>query len=153
MLINSQTASKTRIPGSKISRFQPYNLTAPFLLSQAFARSLSPAAQGRIINIVDWRWLRPGADHLPYAVSKSALAALTQALAIALSPRITVNALALGAILPPSDGGLKADILQSIPARRWATSQEVEDALTFLLEGPAYITGEIIYVDGGEHLL
>lgn len=129
------------------------NLTAPFLLSQAFAKTLGPDSLGRIINIVDWRWQRPGADHLPYAISKSGLAALTQTLAVALAPRITVNALALGAALPPSDGASTTGILQSVPAGRWAGLDEVGDALTFLLEGPAYITGEILYVDGGRHLI
>ena len=48
------------------------NLTAPFLLSQAFARSLEPEEQGRIVNLLDWRALRPGTDHLPYTISNSA---------------------------------------------------------------------------------
>ena len=97
--------------------------------------------------------MRPGADHLPYTVSKSALAALTQSLAIALAPRIVVNGLALGAILPPSDGNVASSILDQVPAGRWATLEEVGQALVFLLDGPAYVTGEIIHVDGGRHLL
>jgi NAD(P)-dependent dehydrogenase (short-subunit alcohol dehydrogenase family) len=127
------------------------NLTAPFLLSQAFARQAQPGA--RIVNILDWRALRPGADHLPYTISKSALAALTQSLAIALAPDITVNGLALGAILPPSDGNRNPDILKNVPLRRWANENEVEEALLFLLTCPPYITGEIIHVDGGRHLV
>jgi NAD(P)-dependent dehydrogenase (short-subunit alcohol dehydrogenase family) len=59
---------------------------------------------GRIVNMNDWRALRPGADHLPYTISKAALSALTRSLAQALAPNITVNELALGAILPPSAG-------------------------------------------------
>jgi NAD(P)-dependent dehydrogenase (short-subunit alcohol dehydrogenase family) len=59
--------------------------------------------EGRIINILDWRALRPAADHFPYTISKAALAAMTKSLAVALAPRITVNGLALGAILPPSE--------------------------------------------------
>jgi NAD(P)-dependent dehydrogenase (short-subunit alcohol dehydrogenase family) len=129
------------------------NLTAPFLLSQAFARRLPKEKNGRIVNLLDWRAFRPGPDHLPYTISKAALGALTQALAAALAPQITVNALALGAILPPSDGGGPKDILQSIPARRWASLQEVDEALIFLLAGPAYITGEILHVDGGRLLV
>ena len=128
------------------------NLTAPFLLSQAFARGLGSADSGRIVNILDWRALRPGADHLPYTISKSALAALTRSLAVALAPRITVNGLALGAVLPPSDGG-GADVLADVPARRWAELDEVGLALIFLLSGPAYVTGEILHVDGGRHLV
>jgi pteridine reductase len=108
---------------------------------------------GRIVNILDWRALRPGRDHLPYTISKSALAALTQSLAAALAPQITVNALALGAILPPSDGSDTTGLLQFVPVRRWASLDEVDEALLFLLEGPAYITGEILHVDGGRHLV
>jgi len=129
------------------------NLTAPFLLSQAFASGLGPAEQGRIVNILDWRALRPGADHLPYTISRAGLAALTQALAVALAPRVTVNGLALGAILPPWDNEATPGMLDSVPAGRWAELSEVEEALLFLLEGPAYITGEIIHVDGGRHLI
>jgi NAD(P)-dependent dehydrogenase (short-subunit alcohol dehydrogenase family) len=127
------------------------NLTAPFLLSQTFAKQTS---HGRIVNIVDWRALRPGADHFPYTVSKAALAAMTKSLAVALAPNITVNALALGAVLPPADGSSASDkIIEQVPAKRWSEAHEVQDALIFLLSGPAYITGEIIHVDGGRHLI
>lgn len=129
------------------------NLTAPFLLSQAFAASLANNRPGRIVNILDWRAFRPGRDHLPYTISKAALAALTSALALALAPQISVNGLAFGAILPPSDGSDTSKILEDIPAGRWAHLKEVDEALLFLLAGPAYITGEIIHVDGGRHLV
>lgn len=129
------------------------NLTAPFLLSQAFARTIRPGEKGRIVNILDWRALRPGPDHLPYTISKAALAALTRSLAQALAPRITVNGLALGAILPPSDGGAAERVVENIPARRWARLEEVEQAFSFFLTGPEYITGEIIHIDGGRHLV
>ena len=127
------------------------NLTAPFLLSHAFAKQASEGA--RIVNILDWRALRPGSDHFPYTISKAALAAMTKSLAIALSPKINVNGLALGAILPPSDGKAKADIIKTVPAGRWAEQNEIEQALLFLLTCPAYMTGEIIHLDGGRHLV
>jgi NAD(P)-dependent dehydrogenase (short-subunit alcohol dehydrogenase family) len=135
------------------NRTMMVNLTAPFLLGQAFARHLPAGATGRIVNLLDWRALRPGADHLPYTISKSALAALTRSLAVALAPNITVNGLALGAILPPSQGQAPANILKNVPAGRWAELHEVGEALVFLLDGPAYITGEILHVDGGRHLI
>lgn len=127
------------------------NLTAPFLLSQAFAKQALEEA--RIVNILDWRALRPGADHFPYTISKAALAALTRSLAVALAPRVVVNGLALGAILPPSDTKAKPDIIKNIPAGRWAEEHEIEQALLFTLTGPSYITGEIIHLDGGRHLV
>jgi len=127
------------------------NLTAPFLLSQAFAKQADDGA--RIVNILDWRALRPGSDHFPYTISKSALAGMTKSMAASLAPRIIVNGLALGAILPPSDGDTNPDILEHIPMKRWANKNEMEQAILFLLTCPEYITGEIIPLDGGRHLI
>jgi NAD(P)-dependent dehydrogenase (short-subunit alcohol dehydrogenase family) len=127
------------------------NLTAPFLLSQAFAKQAPAGA--RIVNILDWRALRPGADHFPYTISKAALAAMTKSLALAFAPGIIVNGLALGAILPPSDGNVNPDIIKNVPAQRWAKENEVEQALVLALTCPEYMTGEIIHLDGGRHLV
>jgi NAD(P)-dependent dehydrogenase (short-subunit alcohol dehydrogenase family) len=130
------------------------NLTAPFLLSQAFAKQIPDGSQGRIVNILDWRALRPGADHFPYNISKAALDAMTKSLAIAMAPNITVNGLALGAVLPPADSSSEsAAVIKNIPAHRWSEAKEVGEALIFLLAGPTYVTGEIIHVDGGRHLV
>jgi pteridine reductase len=78
---------------------------------------------------------------------------MTQSLAVTLAPKVTVNGLALGAILPPSDGKAKPDITKNIPSGRWAEELEVEQALLWALTCPAYITGEILHVDGGRHLV
>jgi NAD(P)-dependent dehydrogenase (short-subunit alcohol dehydrogenase family) len=128
------------------------NLTMPFLLSQSFASSLGEK-KARIVNILDWRALRPGYDHFPYTISKSALAALTQTLALSLAPNIQVNGIALGTILPPVDGTEEKGIISKVPAGRWADVTELADAYLFLLQGPEYITGEIIHLDGGRHLV
>ena len=77
----------------------------------------------------------------------------SKSLAVALAPQITVNGLALGAVLPPANTSASDEIIKNIPARRWSSVKEVEDALIFLLAGPEYITGEIIHVDGGRHLV
>jgi pteridine reductase len=129
------------------------NLTAPFLLSQAFIKNHSSGQTGRIINLLDWRALRPGKDHFGYTISKSGLAALTQAAALAGAPDISVNAIALGAILPPTGEAKNEAILRNVPAKRWADLSELESTVLFLLSGPAYITGEIIHLDGGRHLV
>ena len=129
------------------------NLTAPFLLSQAFIQAHKPGQAGRIINLLDWRALRPGRDHFAYTISKSALAALTQATALAGAPDVTVNAMALGAILPPVNEPPNDEVLRNVPAKRWAELSELENTFLFLLNGPAYITGEIIHLDGGRHLI
>jgi NAD(P)-dependent dehydrogenase (short-subunit alcohol dehydrogenase family) len=128
------------------------NLTSAFLLSQAMGNQTID--QGRIINILDWRALRPGKDHFPYTISKGALVTLTQASALALAPQITVNGIAFGAILPPSDNNNTSDsIIKSVPISRWAQAEEVVKTILFLLSGPDYITGEIIHLDGGRHLV
>lgn len=129
------------------------NLTAPFLLTQAFAKSLPSGSTGRVINLIDWRALKPGMDHFAYTVSKAALAALTQSYALALAPRINVNAVALGAILPPSGETPNPDLLTAVPLKRWATLEELEKTILFLLDGPKEITGTIIHLDGGRHLI
>jgi len=126
------------------------NLTSPFLISQAFARARS-GAPGVIVNLLDWRALLPAADHFPYAVSKAALASLTRGLALALAPSVRVNGLALGAILPATDGGSE-DPLSGVPLERWGTVEEAIEGLLFLLAGPKTMTGEILQLDGGRHL-
>jgi len=152
-IFESLTLEKTSL--ADWEKHMAINLTAPFLLSQAFAQQAHARSlqEARIVNILDWRALRPAADHFPYTISKAALASMTRSLAVALAPDIIVNGLALGAILPPSDGKAKADILKNVPAGRWAEENEIEQALLFLLTCPAYITGEIIHVDGGRHLV
>jgi len=157
-LVNSAAIFENRnLENTDLQSWQRHldvNLTAPFLLSQAFWQAAQKEkGDGRIVNILDWRALRPGPDHLPYTISKAALAALTQSLAAAMAPNITVNGIAFGAILPPSDGGDASGILKKVPAGRWADLEEVEKTLIFLLSGPSYITGEIIYLDGGRHLV
>jgi NAD(P)-dependent dehydrogenase (short-subunit alcohol dehydrogenase family) len=129
------------------------NLTAPFVLCKWFYERLHPDSEGRIINILDWRALRPGNDHFPYTISKAALAAMTKSLAASLAPRVSVNGIAFGAILPPSDGSPAEKMLLNVPLNRPANLEEVIQTIQFLLEGPGYITGEIIHLDGGRHLI
>lgn len=129
------------------------NLTAPFLLTQFFAKNYQGEFPGRVVNLVDWRALRPGRDHFPYTISKAGLVALTRATALNLAPRIIVNAVALGAILPPENEPENDYILKNVPMHRWAEMEEFLKIINFLLEGPAYTTGEVIHLDGGRHLV
>ncbi len=128
------------------------NLTAPFLLSQSFGRHRA-GGQGVIINMLDWRALRPGPDHFPYTITKSGLAAMTRSLAQALAPTIRVNGLALGAILPPpGKERFSESIIEGVPLKRWGSVEETVEALLFLIAGPDFITGEILHLDGGRQL-
>ena len=110
---------------------------------------------GRIVNMIDWRALRPGRDHFAYTIAKSGLAALTQSAARNLAPKVQVNGLLPGAILPHKGASQdKVDSLtKQIPMGRWGTLEEVVEAVIFLLDGPGYITGELMHLDGGRHLV
>ncbi len=129
------------------------NLTAPLFLSQAFARQLPEGERGNIINIVDWRALRPVPGHLAYTISKAGLAAATKLLAQELAPPIRVNAIAPGAILPPPNGDDAAfrALAESLPLQRSGSPQDIADAMHYLLSSE-FVTGEILHITGGQQL-
>lgn len=132
------------------------NLKAPFLLSQAFARALPKDRPGKIINLLDASAMRPQNHHFSYTISKVGLEGLTKATAHALASRnIQVNGIALGAILPNvNDNPAQFEKLSNrIPARRTGAPQDVVNAMLYLLQAGDYVTGEIIRVDGGRHLV
>jgi pteridine reductase len=139
------------------------NLKSPFFLSQAFAKHVCPrvagqshwpsARAGHIVNIADWRGVRPGIGHVAYTLTKAALIAMTKSLALALAPNIQVNAIAPGMILPPpgKDPSYLERKAGQIPAQRVGSPQEIAKALLFLLRSD-FVTGELIFVTGGQHL-
>ena len=129
------------------------NLKSPFFLSQAFAAHVGPERTGHIVNIADWRGVRPGTDHVAYTLTKAALIAMTKSLALALAPNIQVNAIAPGLILPPpgEDQAYLERKASKIPAQRVGSPEEIAKALIFLLRSD-FVTGDLIFVTGGEHL-
>lgn len=129
------------------------NLLAPIFLAQQFMRQLAVGSRGHIINVLDWRVHRPGADHLVYTATRSALASVTKSLALQLAPRVQVNGVAPGAVLPPEDrpDWHQQRALERIPLRRPGTPDDVTAAIGFLLDS-GFITGEVLNVSGGEEL-
>lgn len=129
------------------------NLKAPFFLCQAFAAQVGKERPGHIINIADWRATRPRANFLAYTLTKAALITMTYSLAQALAPNIQVNAIAPGLILPPpgKDQAYLEQMAQTIPAHKAGSPDDIAKAMLFLL-GSDFITGELIFVTGGEHL-
>ncbi len=134
-------------------RHMALNLRAPFLLIQAFARAVGQGP-GKVVNIADWRAVYPGRYHLAYTISKAGLLTLTQMAAHELAPHIQVNALALGAVLPPPgrDEAYLERLVERTPGRRPVHPDEIARALLFLLENDA-VTGETLFVDAGAHLV
>ncbi|HEY6008568.1 MAG TPA: SDR family oxidoreductase [Geobacteraceae bacterium] len=130
------------------------NLKAPFFLCRAFARQLGATGEGAIVSIADWRAVRPGPRYLAYTLAKSGVVTLTESLALALAPRIRVNAVAPGAILPPpgGDAAYLERLADRIPLRRSGSPEEVVRALLYLLEAD-FVTGQILFVDGGERFV
>lgn len=129
------------------------NLKAPFFLARAFARHVGTNRPGQIVNIADWRALRPDPDFLAYSLTKAGIVAMTKGLAVALAPNIRVNAIAPGAILPPHDRdeAYLAEIGKRTPLKRHGSPDEVAAALLYLVTA-GFVTGQVIFVDGGEHL-
>ncbi len=134
------------------AHFKP-NLWAPLVLSQAFADGLPDGEGGLLVNMIDSRVLNPTPRHLSYTVSKAALWSLTQSLAQALAPRVRVNAIGPGPVLPPS-GQTQAQFesrCQRLPLRRPASLEEICAALRFLIAAKS-VTGQMLALDGGNHL-
>jgi NAD(P)-dependent dehydrogenase (short-subunit alcohol dehydrogenase family) len=129
------------------------NLRAPFFLSQAFAKNLGTNDRGAIINILDERVWNPTPHFSSYTVSKSGLWTLTQTLALALAPRMRVNAVGPGPVLPSIHQTAEEFAAQckSMPLGRGTTPAEICAAVKFILAAPA-MTGQMIALDGGQHL-
>jgi NAD(P)-dependent dehydrogenase (short-subunit alcohol dehydrogenase family) len=130
------------------------NLRAPFVLSQAFARQLPQGASGNIINLIDQRVLKPTPDFLSYSLSKAGLYALTTTLAQGLAPAIRVNAVGPGPVLRGARQS-EEDFNRQRSATILGHGADLADicgAVRYLLDAPS-VTGQMIAVDGGQHLI
>jgi NAD(P)-dependent dehydrogenase (short-subunit alcohol dehydrogenase family) len=133
-------------------RHKAINLRAPLLLTQELAARL-PAGLGEanVINLIDQRVLNPTPHYTSYTVSKAGLWALTRHLALALAPRIRVNAIGPGIVLPPPGAaGLEA-MGKAMPLERSGTVDEICASVRFIL-ATSSLTGQMITLDGGQHL-
>jgi NAD(P)-dependent dehydrogenase (short-subunit alcohol dehydrogenase family) len=129
------------------------NLRAPLVLSQAFAGQLPEDAEGNIVNMLDQRVWKLTPYFLSYTVAKSGLWTLTQTMAMALAPRIRVNGIGPGPTLPSTRQSIDQFKQQqaAVPLKRGPTPQEIAATLRFILGTPS-MTGQMIALDGGEHL-
>jgi NAD(P)-dependent dehydrogenase (short-subunit alcohol dehydrogenase family) len=121
------------------------------LLTQDLTPGMLERGKGAIISIIDRGSFEPWPDHLAHGVGKAALWALTRSLAVELAPKVHVNAIVPGPVLaPPGYGeGAIRRVAKGTLLDRWGTPQDVVDAALYLA-GADYITGEVLFVDGGE---
>lgn len=128
------------------------NLRAPFVLSQNFARQVP--GKGAIVNIIDQRVLKPTPQFISYSLSKAGLHWLTTTLAQALGPDIRVNAIGPGPTMRNARQS-EQDFARQRDATilgRGAEPEDVAKAVQYLLEADA-VTGQMLAVDGGQHLI
>jgi len=156
---NDTLATATR---SSWDRHIESNLRAPFVLTQAFAAQIpaaeldaqgEPQALGQVINMIDQRVHKLTPEFMSYTLAKMGLWALTQTAAQALAPRIRVNAIGPGPTLQGSRQSAEAFAHQRAATilQRGANPSDIIAALGFFIDSPA-VTGQMIAVDGGQHL-
>lgn len=138
------------------------NLRAPFVLTQAMARDVpppvtdengEPVAQGLVVNLIDQRVRKLTPEFMTYTIAKMGLWALTRTAAQALAPRVRVNAIGPG---PTMQGHRQSDHHFRSQRRatlmgRGASAEDITAALLYFLNAPA-VTGQLLCVDGGQHL-
>ena len=126
------------------------NTRGPFLVTQAFLPALRKS-KGRVVNLGSHGGQRPRTTHAHYCVSKAALNMLTQVMAKALAPEIAVNAVAPGMIETDHDASrvLRTRMAAKTPMRRNGTPEDVAEAVLFFATATRFLTGQVLYVDGG----
>jgi NAD(P)-dependent dehydrogenase (short-subunit alcohol dehydrogenase family) len=129
------------------------NLKAPLLLAKSFASQLPDGIGGNIINIIDQRVLAPGPEFLSYGLSKAGLLTATLMLAQALAPRVRVNGIGPGPVLPSvyQSPDSFADEVRTTLLGRSVAPDEIAAAVRFILDAPS-LTGQMIAIDAGQHL-
>lgn len=134
-------------------RHMETNLRAPFVLMQRLAGALADGRRGAVVNVLDERVWNLTPHFVSYTLSKAGLWTLTQTMALALAPRIRVNAVGPGPTLPsPRQSQDQFDRQAAMmPLGHGTTADEVARAVRFILEAPA-MTGQMIALDGGQHL-
>lgn len=144
---NTSTADAT----SLLAQYR-VNALAPMALALSLGRACEDDAAA-VVNIVDQRIRNPVPDQLSYSLSKAALASATRTLAVALAPRIRVNAVAPGLTIPTPDyaPGQMERVAAAMPLERLATPDDVADAVLYLASARS-VTGQTLFVDGGASL-
>jgi len=154
ILINNasifQSGTLREVGWEDVKRHMHVNAWTPFFLTREFTRL---AGGGKIINLLDTKITGYDRRHAAYILSKQALALLTKMCALEFAPGFTVNGIAPGPILPPEgkDDSYLDHLVQNLPLKRRGGTGDVCDAAIYLLKAD-FVTGQVLYVDGGKHL-
>jgi 3-oxoacyl-[acyl-carrier protein] reductase len=141
-------------------RIYRLNVVGPFQMTRACAQALK-ANRGAVVNVSSVASQLGTGSSIAYAASKSALNAMTYALARVLGPEVRVNAVCPGYVDTPWQtnelGKEKADqaskhYASMVPLKDFARPEDIADAIAWLIEGARQVTGETIFVDGGLHI-
>jgi len=126
------------------------NLKSPFFLTQEFAKQVN---SGNIINILDQKITDTSTKYFSYLLSKKSLADLTLMLSRELAPKIRVNGICPGLILPPDNKNDKYlnNLAKKIPLKKKGTINNIIQTIDFILKND-YLTGDLFFIDGGQHL-
>lgn len=126
------------------------NFESAYLLTKAF---VSCCKKGVIINIIDTKAAKNQTVHLDYLLSKKLLKEFTLVSAFTLGPNFRVNGIAPGLILPPKgkDESYLEELAKNIPLKTVGNLSQIQQAVEFIVTND-FLTGQIIYIDGGEHL-
>ena len=140
----------TDIADTDVEEVLRINTLAPLDLMRSFA---AQGREGVVVNYLDTRVLDYDREHAAYHLSKRMLFDLTRMAALEFAPRVRVNAVAPGLILPPpgENDDYLARLAEANPLKCYGRVEDVTDALLFLARSP-FITGQVIYADGGRHM-
>ena len=152
LLVNNAGAFETEVL-EKISVEQwdamfETNTRGPFLVAKAVHGALK-RARGRIVNIGSLGGIHPWPTHAHYCTSKAALHMLSQTMAKAWAPEISVNCVAPGMIVQGEVNAAYEHFAQKTPMQRNGSAEDVAAAVLFFATGPHFITGQLMAVDGG----
>ncbi|MEJ5369406.1 MAG: SDR family oxidoreductase [Bryobacteraceae bacterium] len=153
-LVNN-AARFTRVPVLQMTEadwdhIHSVNLKAVFFCAQEAARLMERNGEGRIVNISSMGAFLAWPEHVHYCASKAGVVALTRGLAKALAPRISVNSVAPGVIpFEEREDPAIQKMARATPAGRPGTGEEIADAVVFFLKASAFVTGQVLQVDGG----
>lgn len=143
-----------KLNAAALDEYYAVNLRAPYILAAELGRRMRAGKGGSIVNLACVSAAKPWKDYVPYSISKAGVAALTVGLAKLLAPKVRVNAIAPGTVLPPEDmpARQREALRARLPLQRLGRPEDIVRALRYLVAAD-FVTGQVLYVDGGRSVV